>query len=159
MTDAYDKLAERPLYSWRTDPRVPDYDDSRPLIVFDGVCVFCSHAMQFIAAHDARGALTFTAAQSQLGQALFHHFSLDAQAFETFLVLEKGRALGKRDALVAVGRHLRWPWRSLGAIWSILPRPLADRAYEMIATRRYRLFGRYDTCFAPGAAWRARVIE
>jgi predicted DCC family thiol-disulfide oxidoreductase YuxK len=152
-------LERAPPYAWRANPDVPAFDDTRPLIVFDGVCVFCSHSMQFIAQHDTKRALLFTAAQSPLGQALFKHHGLDPVNFETFLVLENGRALGRRDALVAVGRHMSLPWRWLALPWRWLPRALADRAYDAIATRRYRLFGRYDTCFAPDPSWRSRVIE
>jgi len=28
-----------------------------------------------------------------------------------------------------------------------------------VAKSRYRIFGKYDACIVPDAAWRARVIE
>jgi predicted DCC family thiol-disulfide oxidoreductase YuxK len=31
--------------------------------------------------------------------------------------------------------------------------------YSLIARNRYRIFGKYETCFVPDAALRARVIE
>jgi predicted DCC family thiol-disulfide oxidoreductase YuxK len=127
------------------------------LIVFDGVCVFCSRSMRFIARHDQAEALRFTAAQSGLGQALFRHFRLDAENFETILVLVDGQALGKRDALAAIARHLTWPWR-VGVAFRFVPKPVADRLYDAFARRRYKLFGRYDQCFAPDSSWRSRVI-
>jgi predicted DCC family thiol-disulfide oxidoreductase YuxK len=158
MSSVHQRLEAHAAYSWRADPDVPAFDDSRTLIVFDGVCVFCSRSMRFIAGHDARQSLQFTAAQSTLGQALFRHFALDPTAFETVLVLVDGRALGKRDALVATAQHLTWPWR-IGTAARFVPRWLADPLYEALANRRYRLFGRYDACFTPDASWRSRVIE
>lgn len=150
-------LVDQPAYSWRSDPTVPRFDDSRPLIVFDGVCVFCSRSMHIIATR-GDAAVMFTAAQSELGQALYRHYKLNPTAFETVLVLDGGRAHGKRDAMIAIGRHLRWPWRWLMMSWRLLPAALGDRAYEAVATRRYRLFGRTETCFTPAPSWRARVI-
>lgn len=155
--DQLGRLAAAPAYSWRDDPAVPRFDDAAPLIVFDGVCVFCSRSMAMVARND-RGVFRFTAAQSPLGAALFRHYGLDPVDFETVLVLDRGQPLGKRDALAAIARRLDWPWRALLAFgW--LPRKVGNRAYDMLAARRYRLFGRTETCFTPDPAWRARVIE
>ena len=150
------RLATQPAYSWRG--HVPAFDDSRPLIVFDGVCVLCSRSMRFIAAHEAGGAIQFTAAQSQLGQALFQHYRLDAEKFETVLLIENGKAFGKRDALAGIARHLRWPWRA-AVVYGVLPRVIADPAYDLLARSRYRLFGRTDVCMRPDDSWRGKVIE
>lgn len=156
------RLAARGAYSWRRDPNVPNFDDTRPLIVFDGVCVLCSRSMRFVAGHEAAEdesatTLQFTAAQSPLGQALFAHFGLDVEAFETVLLIEHGRALGKRDAIAGIARLLRWPWR-VAAAYGVVPRGIADRGYDVLANRRYRLFGRTDACMRPDPSWAARVI-
>ena len=153
-----DRLAVRGAYSWRDDPLVPRFDDSRALIVFDGVCVLCSRSMRFVATHETNQRLQFAAAQSTLGHALFEHFGLDAAAFETVLLLEDGRARGKRDAIAGIARHLRWPWRA-ASLYGVLPARLADRGYDLLADRRYRLFGKTDACMRPDPSWAARVIE
>ncbi len=165
------RLLSFPPQSWRG--KVPDFDDTRPLIVFDGVCVLCSRSMRFIARKDEAGndtsgplqsgplqsgQIQFTAAQSPLGQALFHHFGLDAETFETVLLIENGRAFGKRDAIAGIARHLRWPWR-VGRVYGWLPRLVADPAYDLLAGSRYRIFGRTAVCARPDPSWASRVIE
>jgi len=40
-----------------------------------------------------------------------------------------------------------------------LPKPLRDAIYNLVAQNRYRIFGKYEACFVPGAELRARVIE
>jgi predicted DCC family thiol-disulfide oxidoreductase YuxK len=152
-----DRLAKLPEYSFRDDGAIPRFDDGRPLIVFDGVCVLCSRSMRFIARHDRDQVIQFTAAQSNLGQALFRHYGLNPENFETFLFVEDGRAVAKFAAVLAVARHLRRPWNWLQGLW-IVPGLLGDWLYDRFAGNRYRLFGRYDTCFIPDAAWRSRVI-
>lgn len=155
-TPVTNRLAAKAPYAWRGT--APAFDDSRPLVVFDGVCVLCARSMRFIARHDAAGTIQFTAAQSRLGQALFNLYGLDAAAFETVLFVESGRAYGKRDAVASIARHLDLPWR-LGRLYGWLPRRFADAAYDAVAGRRYRLFGRTDACLPPDPSWRARVID
>lgn len=150
------RLAASPDHGWRGHG--PAFDDSRPLVVFDGVCVLCSRSMRFIASHDRDGRMQFTAAQSALGQALFQYYGLDPEVFETVLLIENGKAHGKRDAVAGIARHLRRPW-SAAALLGWLPRPLADRLYDALAGSRYRLFGRSDACMRPDPSWAGRVIE
>jgi predicted DCC family thiol-disulfide oxidoreductase YuxK len=40
-----------------------------------------------------------------------------------------------------------------------LPKPLRDGVYNLVARNRYRIFGKYESCFMPDAAMRGRVLE
>jgi predicted DCC family thiol-disulfide oxidoreductase YuxK len=40
-----------------------------------------------------------------------------------------------------------------------VPKPLRDAVYNLVARNRYRIFGKYETCFVPDAAMKARVME
>ena len=103
------RLAETPPYSYRTDPQVPRFPDDKGLIVFDGVCVLCTGSAQFVLKRDAGYAFRLTTAQSPLGQALFRHYGLDTETFETNLVLIDGRAYAKLDSVAEVCRRLAVP--------------------------------------------------
>ena len=46
-------------YSYRNDPSVPAFDDSRPLVIFDGECVLCSNGIQWMFARDPKGVTKF----------------------------------------------------------------------------------------------------
>ena len=56
-------------------------------------------------------AFRLATAQSPLGQALFRHYGLDTETFETNLVLIDGRAYAKLDSVTVGGRLSRRPWR------------------------------------------------
>ncbi|MEM7774026.1 MAG: DCC1-like thiol-disulfide oxidoreductase family protein [Pseudomonadota bacterium] len=135
-------------FSFRSDPDVPAFDDTRGLIVFDGVCIFCSGFVQFVAKRDTKARFLFTTAQSPLGQALYRHYRLDPADLETNLVIVDGRLHAKLASVVAVARELGWPWRGLAALRA-LPAPIADWCYDRIARNRYRIFGKHDQCVAP----------
>jgi predicted DCC family thiol-disulfide oxidoreductase YuxK len=96
-------------------------------------------------------------AQSELGQALYRHYRLDPSEFETNLVIMDGRLYEKLAAFTEVMAALGWPWRALAAL-DALPRPVGDWLYDRIAQNRYRIFGRYDSCMAPSAELKARLI-
>lgn len=135
---------EPQAFAWRSDPRVPAFDDSRPLVVFDGDCVLCSRSMRLLARID-RGRLRMVGAQQPLGQALYAHLGLPTDRFETYLVLTRGRIFQRSDALVAMAGELPWPWRA-GKALRLVPRRWRDAGYGWVARRRYRLFGRREAC-------------
>jgi predicted DCC family thiol-disulfide oxidoreductase YuxK len=152
------RLSEAAPYSYRADPAVPAFPDDKAVIVFDGVCVLCTGSARFVIERDGARAFRFATTQSPLGQALFRHYGLDTEAFETNLVLIDGRAYGKLDSVAAVCWRLGGGWRLL-AVLRFIPRPIADWLYDRIAKNRYTLFGRTEACMIPPPEWRARFIE
>ena len=139
-----------PAFSYRDDPGVPAFPDDKPLIVFDGVCVLCSASARFVLRNDDSGHFRLTAAQSPVGQALYRHVGLSPTDYDTFLLVEDGRALFKSDAALRVARRLGLPWSLVGLL-GIVPRAARDAVYDLVARNRYRVFGRRETCFLPTA--------
>lgn len=144
-------------YSYRTDPGVPAFPDDAPIVVFDGVCALCSATTQFILTHDRERRLRFVVAQSSLGQALYRHFGLKSEDFETIILLENGAPLTKSDSAIRILELVGQPW-SLLRFCRIAPRSLRDTLYDVVARHRYRWFGVRQNCFLPSAADRARFI-
>ncbi len=152
------RLAEARPYSYRDDPAVPDFPDDKALIVFDGVCVLCSGLVKFAVDRDPNAELRMCPAQSDLGQALFRHYGLNTETYETNLVLANGRAYGKLDSVAIVGSKIGGFWRLASAL-TYLPRGAADRLYDLIARKRYDLFGRAEACIIARPEWRGRFLE
>jgi predicted DCC family thiol-disulfide oxidoreductase YuxK len=136
---------------------VPAFADKHPLIVFDGECVLCSANTRFVLRFDREGCFRLTTAQGPLGQALYRHFGLFEPDYETMLVLQDGRLLTESDAALAIACGLGWPWRAAAAS-RLVPRPLRDACYRLVARNRFRLFGRRQSCFAPAAGERDRIL-
>jgi predicted DCC family thiol-disulfide oxidoreductase YuxK len=131
----------------------PDDD----VILYDGVCVFCSRWIRFIAAHDEDRRFRFTAIQSPYGTRLAQASGIDPQDPDTNAVIHGGIAHFKSDAALMVLSQLPgFGWvRALRAV----PKPLRDALYNLIARNRYRIFGKYEACFVPDAGFRDRVME
>lgn len=131
----------------------PDDD----VILYDGVCVFCSRWVRFVASRDREAHFRFTAIQSGYGSRLAQAFGIDPQDPDTNAVIHGGVAYFKSDAALTV-LSLLPGWSLVRALFAF-PKPLRDAVYNLIARNRYRIFGKYDQCFAPDAAFRERVME
>lgn len=131
----------------------PDDD----VILYDGVCVFCSRWVRFVAARDATRRFRFTAIQSGYGTRMAQAFGIDPDDPDTNAVIHGGEAFFKSNAALTVLSNLSgWGWtRVLFAV----PKPLRDAVYNLIARNRYRIFGKYQACFVPDSELRARVME
>lgn len=136
---------KRELYSYLNEIDLYGWDGKRPLVVFDGVCVLCSFFARWIVARDKSGAFMFTTAQSRLGQALYKHYELDREDFETNLVIINGVLHEKMFAALAVCKVVGYPWRMLSVL-RFLPGGLLNGIYRLIAKNRYMLFGKKDQC-------------
>jgi predicted DCC family thiol-disulfide oxidoreductase YuxK len=146
-----------PAYSYRNDQTVPSFPDDRPIIVFDGKCVLCSGFARFILRADRHARLRLMAAQTPLGEALYRHYRLDPLNYETNILLEHGRAAFKSEASIRIFEILGLPW-SLVAVVRLLPMPLRDRLYDIVARNRLRWFGARDTCYLPDPSQRERFL-
>lgn len=135
-------------YGYRADPAVPDFPDGRPIIIFDGYCALCSGWARFVLRHDRDGGYRLLTAQSPLGRALYVHYGLHPDDYETNILLADGRAWFKSEGCIRMAEGLGWPW-SLAACFRIFPLGLRDRLYALIARHRLRIFGKRDTCFMP----------
>ncbi|TPI13727.1 thiol-disulfide oxidoreductase DCC family protein [Mesorhizobium sp. B4-1-3] len=133
------------------------YDASQPLIVFDGVCMFCSGFVRLILRLDREKRFRFATAQSPLGEALFREHGLPTDDYDSNLAIIDGAAFTKLDSFVAVMAALGWPWRATKALL-ILPRPLRDWLYDRVARNRYALFCRKQSCEIPSAKLRERLV-
>ena len=131
----------------------PDDD----VILYDGVCVFCSRWIRFVAGRDADRRFRFTAIQSGYGTRLAQTFGINPDDPDTNAVVHGGVAYFKSDGALTVLSNLPgWGWvRALRSV----PKPLRDPVYNLVARNRYRIFGKYEACFVPGAGLKARVME
>jgi predicted DCC family thiol-disulfide oxidoreductase YuxK len=148
----------REPYSYRRDPGVPAFPDDRPIIIFDGYCALCSGWARFVLRHDPQGTYRLLSAQSPLGHALYIHYGLDPEDYETNILLCDGVAWFKSEGSIRMAEGLGRPWSLLGGAFRILPRPIRDRLYETVARNRLRLFGKREACFVPDLNYQDRFL-
>ena len=147
----------REAYSYRADATVPEFPDDRPIILFDGHCALCSGWARFVLKHDKAGRFRLLPAQTALGRALYLHYGLDPDDYETNILLEGGRAWFRSEGSIRMGEGLGAPW-SWAAGLRAAPLAWRDALYGVIARNRLRWFGRREVCYLGDPAHAERFL-
>lgn len=131
--------------------------EEKIVVAFDGECLMCSRGIRWLAEHDAVDQLRFTRLQSPRGREMEKRAA--TVALTTMLVEADGKIFSRSDAVLRLGRAMGGGFRLLAAIGSWMPRTLRDGAYDFIAARRHRWFGKGDACALPSEALRMRLLD
>lgn len=143
-------------YGYRDVPHVPPFDDSRPLFIFDGVCVLCSGGAGFLMRRDKNGRINLCSAQSPLGRALYQHYGMALD--DSYIFLRHGRAFTKSGGYFQTAQALGGIWRAAWVFW-VVPRPIRDWLYDRVAANRYRWFGKVEYCALLTPDQRSRLLS
>ncbi|MEP7456901.1 DCC1-like thiol-disulfide oxidoreductase family protein [Phyllobacterium sp. SB3] len=138
----------RKAFSYRADTSVPEFPDDRPILIFDGNCVLCSGFVDFLLRRDKQKLFRFLSAQSPLGSALYQHYGLVSEDYDSNILLENGIVRIKSDGSLRVLELLGFPW-SMAFVARIFPYPLRDWLYDLIARNRLKWFGVRASCYLP----------
>ena len=130
---------------------------TNPIVLFDGVCNLCSTSVQFILQRDPAGRFRFASLQSDLAQRLLTERGLDPKALDSVVVIDGDRLYRESDAALRIARDLKGAWTIL-TVFRVIPRPVRDWAYRLIARNRYRWFGKSETCWLPTPELRGRFL-
>jgi predicted DCC family thiol-disulfide oxidoreductase YuxK len=136
--------------------------EGRPVLLFDGVCVFCNRTVQFLIRHDPEATLRFVPLESPLGQALLAQFNAQQGPEGVILItntLTPSAHLSRRtEAFSDTLQLLPRPWSIVGKALRWVPRFLREFGYSLFARYRYRFFGRHPTCPLPSPDQRSRIL-
>jgi predicted DCC family thiol-disulfide oxidoreductase YuxK len=155
--DAAHMRRMRPPYSYRDDLTVPHFADDKPVIIFDGLCALCSGSASFVLRHDDKAIFRLAPAQSPLGHALYAHYGLDPQDYESMILMQDGITWFNSEAAIRIAQGLGFPW-SLAVMFRVVPLGLRDSLYAFVARNRIRWFGRRKTCYLPEARFADRML-
>lgn len=129
------------------------------IILFDGVCHLCVGSVQFIIKRDPTGKFKFTSLQSEAGKQYLQKYKLENE-LDTFIFLdvENEKVYTKSTAALRVCKELS-SWARILYPLLIVPRPIRDFVYTLIAKNRYKWFGRKESCMIPTPSLKKRFIE
>lgn len=133
------------------------------VVFFDGVCGLCNRFVDFLLSRDHRGAIRFAPLQGETAERVvsgeWRVEGSGTRTFDTIVWLDSsGREFVRSSAAVRVLRRLGGVWSLIGWLLWLIPRPLRDIGYRLIAANRYRLFGKKETCRLPSPAERERFL-
>jgi predicted DCC family thiol-disulfide oxidoreductase YuxK len=126
------------------------------VILFDGTCAFCEGSVKFIAGRDD-GYHRFGASQTPEGRALLERHGIDRDAARSIVLIEDGTVYLRSTAVLRIAKHMRAPW-NVAAMFLLVPRPIRDFVYGIVASIRHRIAGESNACEIPPPEIRARLI-
>jgi len=132
----------------------------QPVILFDGVCNLCNAAVRWVIARDPDARFRFASLQSDAAREALGKLGgpeTGTPPESIFLIDEEG-VHTRSAAVLRIARGLGRPY-SLLRVGSVLPRPMRDGIYDLIACNRYRWFGRSIECPRPTASVAARFLD
>ena len=134
-----------------------------PIILYDGVCGLCNRLVQFVLKRDKRDQFRFAALQSDMASMTLQRHDRDPHDLDTvYVVVDYGqcaeRLLARSEAILFLLNRLGGVWK-LAALGMVLPRSVRDAMYELVATNRYRVFGKFESCMLPEPKHRAKFLD
>lgn len=117
----------------------------RPIVFFDGVCVLCNRFVDFLFRADHKGQIRFASLQGETARKRLPTPELTSENYRTVILLDKTGVYTRSTAVLRILRQLGWPWKLL-SVFFLVPRNLRDLIYTLVASQRYRWFGKNKTC-------------
>jgi predicted DCC family thiol-disulfide oxidoreductase YuxK len=126
------------------------------IILFDGECNFCNSSVQFIIKRDKKAIFRFASIQSDVGKEIVrkHNASLDV---DSLILVEHNKCYYKSSAVFRICKRLKGAWK-LFYFLIVLPNPLRDYFYDLVAKNRYKWFGKKTDCMMPSPDIRNRFL-
>ena len=125
-------------------------NEDYPVILVDGVCHLCDGAVQFILKWERASELRFAPLQSVTGKQLLQKYGYPENFLGGLILIENGRAYDCSSACLRIAGKLKFPW-NIFLPTLLVPKSIRDILYNIVASLRYRLFGKKETCSLPVA--------
>ncbi|GGN62144.1 thiol-disulfide oxidoreductase DCC family protein [Oceanobacillus indicireducens] len=126
------------------------------IILFDGDCHFCDASVQFIIKRDQKAVFSFASLQSETGKQLLAAYELSGN-IDSMVLIADGKAHLKSSAALRIAKELSGIWKLAYAL-IIMPRPVRDLFYDVVARNRYKWFGKKESCAIPSPEVRKRFL-
>ncbi len=126
---------------------ISELPKDKKIILFDGVCNLCDSSVQFVIKHDKKDVFRFVQLQSELGQKIIRH--IGASNIDSTILYEPGKAYyHKSDVAFKIIKETNGIHKIL-LVFSILPKSILDHIYDYVARKRYKWFGKKESCMIP----------
>ncbi|MFO0918257.1 MAG: thiol-disulfide oxidoreductase DCC family protein [Planctomycetaceae bacterium] len=128
----------------------------RPIVFFDGVCGLCNSSVNWIISRDRAAVFRFSPLQGETAAARL--LQTDIENLNSMVLQLHGRCFRKSSAFVRILWQLGPLEKLAGGLLWLIPKPLRDLGYGIVARNRYRWFGKKETCRLPTPQERARFL-
>ena len=120
-------------------------------LLMDGDCGLCTHTAVFLHPRLRKGiSIRFLAIESQEGQELIATLPQNMRDADTVYLIRNGIPYMRSSAGIRCLLYMKWYYSMWFPVLWLVPLPLRNVAYRIIAKNRHRVFKRPATCVFPG---------
>lgn len=130
--------------------------DGQQIVFFDGVCGLCNKTVDMLLSVSAGHSLKFAPLQGETAQRMLS--SSQTKNLDSIVYWRAGTIWTKSTAVLMVLRDVGG-LPALGVVFFVVPRPIRDFIYGIIAANRYSWFGKSDVCRMPSQEERERFFS
>ena len=125
--------------------------NQKDTLLMDGDCGLCTHTAVFINPRlKLPNSVRFIAIESEEGQEIIKTFSEKLQAADSVYLIRNGKAYMRSAAAIRCLLYMKWYYSMWFPLAWIVPLPLRDIVYRIVARCRHKVFKRPATCIFPG---------
>lgn len=130
----------------------------KPVILFDGVCNLCNSSVQFVIRKDKQQRFLFASLQSEYAKTVLPETLSNPDDLTSIVLVDGDQIKTKSSAVLTISKSLSGLWPLMYA-FMVVPRFIRDWVYNVIATNRYRWFGKKDQCMIPSPELKSRFVD
>lgn len=109
----------------------------KPLIFYDGDCGFCNGSVRFVLDHELEPTTLFAPIQGETAEMVLKKSSLPPDIGKrTMILYENGKFLLRAQAVLRAMELMGGGWAKLSRALRLIPAPLSNGAYRIIAAMR-----------------------
>jgi predicted DCC family thiol-disulfide oxidoreductase YuxK len=127
-----------------------------PIVFFDGHCGLCNSTVDWILRKDKKHVFRFAPLQGTTAGDLFKGMD-EGELLRSFWLKDEEGLHRRSTAMLRILKRLGG-FVSLGYAAIVVPKVVRDGVYNWIAKRRYKIWGRSETCRIPTAEERAYFL-
>lgn len=132
--------------------------DKKQILLFDGVCNLCNASVQFVLRRDKNAKIVFAALQSDIAKKLLIDNPEYITDLHSIVLIKNGSVLDGSTAALHVAKELPAAWPLLYYFFIWWPKAIRDGLYKFVANRRYKWFGKQDSCSIPDEDYQDRFL-
>ena len=122
-------------------------NSERDILLLDGDCGLCNKLAIFLDKRLGKGKdIAYRTILSQEGQELIATFPQKQQDADSVYLLRNGKSYIRSAAGIRCLLYMKWYYRMWFPVLWIIPFPLRDIGYRIIAKYRHKIFKKPETC-------------
>lgn len=120
------------------------------VMLLDGDCGLCTHTAVFLHPRLVeKSSLRFLAIESEEGQSLIATFTEKFQQADSVYLIRNGKPYMRSAAGIRIILYLKWYYRMWYPLLWLIPLPIRNIGYRIIAKYRHKFFKRPSVCIYP----------